>query len=43
MLKFDASITIGPHHVAAGLENRHKAALEAVRNAVRAIEGTALR
>jgi hypothetical protein len=40
MLKFDASITIGPHHlVAAGLEDRHRVALEAMRKAVRAIEG----
>jgi hypothetical protein len=40
MLKFDASITIGPHHfIAGGLEGRHKVVLDAVRKAVRAIEG----
>jgi hypothetical protein len=39
-LKFDASITIGPHHLKRTfLEDRVEDALEAVRRAVRAMDG----
>jgi hypothetical protein len=40
MLRFDASITIGPHHLAAaGLEGQPDIALDVVRRAVRGMEG----
>jgi hypothetical protein len=40
MPRFDACITIGPHHLAAaGLEGRREVAVEAVRRAIEGIDG----